>query len=140
MVFIGHYEHAIDEKNRLAIPAKYRSQWDPERDGRGFVIVPGRPQGSLWLYTERTFEQMASASLSKLNPDARDLEFEQRYFPLVQSAELDTQGRILIPEKMRRKARLGREVVICGVRDHLEIRPREEFEKILDLCWDNFGQ
>ena len=64
MVFIGHYEHAIDEKNRLAIPAKYRSQWDPERDGRGFVIVPGRPQGSLWLYTERSFEQMASASLS----------------------------------------------------------------------------
>lgn len=140
MVFIGHYEHAIDEKNRLAIPSKFRNQWDPERDGRGFVIVPGRPAGSLWLYTERCFDEMANASRSALNPDARDLEFEQRYFPLAQSAELDTQGRILIPEKMLRKARLAREVVICGVRDHLEIRPREEFEKLLDDCWDKFGE
>ncbi len=140
MVFIGSYEHSIDEKNRLAIPAKFRSQWDPERDGGGFVIVPGRPAGTLWLYTDRHFDQIAARSESGLNPDARDLAFDQRYFPLAQSAELDSQGRILIPEKMLRKANLGREVVICGVRDHLEIRPRADFERMVDQCWDSFGQ
>ncbi len=137
VVFIGYFEHAIDAKNRLSIPSKFRSRLDPERDGTGFVIVPGRASNQLWLYTERHFEELAARADSALIPDDDQLKFEQVFFPLAEFLDLDSQGRILLPDKMLRWADLGREVVICGVRDHLEIRRRdEEFEKEFDKYWE----
>ena len=43
MIFTGYYEHTIDAKHRLAIPAKFRSRLDPQRDGTALVMVPGQP-------------------------------------------------------------------------------------------------
>lgn len=140
MVFTGFYEHAIDPKNRLAIPAKHRSQIDPKRDGNGLYLVPGQPPDRLWLYTVRHFEQLAARADSALIPDDNQLRFEQVFFPLAEHVECDSQGRILIPERMLRQARLGREVVICGVRDHLEIRRRDDFEKELDGAWQQYRE
>lgn len=140
MVFAGYFEHAIDAKNRLAIPAKIRGRLDPERDGKGFVIVPGQPADRLWLYTERRFEDLAAQADSALIPDDDQLRFEQVFFPLAEYLDLDNQGRILVPERMRKRARLDREVVICGVRDHLEIRRRDEFEKEIDESWEQYRE
>jgi MraZ protein len=135
MIFIGSSQHAIDAKNRLAIPSKFRARLDPERDGKGFVIVRGQPPDRLWLYPERYFEDLASRARSGLIPDSDHMRFDQLYFPAAEPAELDSQGRILIPERMIRRAGLGREVVICGVRDHLEIRRPEDSEKELEEGW-----
>lgn len=140
MIFTGYFEHAIDAKNRLAIPSKFRARLDRERDGSGFVIVPGQPADRLWLYTERHFERLAERADSDLIPDDAQLKYEQVFFPLAEFLELDTQGRILIPEKMLRRANLGREVVICGVRDHLEIRRADEFEREIDLAWERYRE
>ncbi|HVP10564.1 MAG TPA: hypothetical protein VMV94_05160 [Phycisphaerae bacterium] len=129
MIFIGSSQHSVDAKNRLAIPAKFRSRIDPERDGNGFVVICGQPSDRLWLYPERYFEALASRARSRLIPDGDQLRFDQLYFPSAEPAELDSQGRILIPERMLHAAGLGREVVICGVRDHLEIRRPEDWEK-----------
>ncbi|MFH1417865.1 MAG: hypothetical protein ABII12_06225 [Planctomycetota bacterium] len=136
MIFAGYFEHAIDAKNRLAIPAKFRSKMDPDEDGTGFVIVPGQPGDRLWLYPEKHFERLAGQAESALIPDDDQLRFDQVFFPLAESLELDSQGRVLLPERMLRRVRLGKEVVICGVRDHLEIRRREDFEKELGEAWD----
>ena len=135
IVFSGNYAHAIDAKNRLAIPAKHRSRMDPERDGKCLVVVPGQPADRLWLYTERHFEQLAARADSTLIPDDDQLRFDQAYFPLAEYLEIDAQGRILVPEWMVKRANLGHDVVICGVRDHLELRRRDTFEKELDLNW-----
>jgi MraZ protein len=125
MYFIGTSEHSIDAKNRLAIPSKFRARMDPDLDGKDFVIVRGRPPDRLWLYPERYFEALVSGARSALIPDGDQMQFDQLYFPAAELAELDGQGRILIPDRMLRRAGLGREVLICGVRDHLEIRRRE---------------
>lgn len=135
VVFSGNFAHAIDTKNRLAIPAKHRSKIDPERDGQCLVIVPGTPADRLWLYTERKFEELAARGDTGLIPDEDQLEFDQAYFPLAEYLEIDSQGRILVPEWMLAKAGLGRDIVICGVRDHLELRRRDVFEKEKELNW-----
>lgn len=140
MIFTGHYEHTIDSKHRLAIPRKYRSRLDPERDGAGFVIVPGRPPTSLWLYTERAFEELASYAKSTLIPDEDQLYFDKVFFPLAEYLDVDSQGRVLLPEKMLGRAGLGKEVVVCGVRDHIEIRPRDEFEKDMEVALNQFNE
>ena len=131
MVFTGYSQHAVDSKNRLAIPAKFRAKVDPKSDGRGWVIVHGQPPDRLWLYPDRYFEQLATQAVSALIPDQDLLRFDQMFFPAAESQELDGQGRIVIPERMLRLAGLRREVVICGVRDHLEIRRPEGFEEEL---------
>jgi MraZ protein len=140
MVFTGFYEHQIDPKNRLAIPAKHRSQIDPERDGAGFYLVPGQPADSLWLYTPCRFEQLVDRADSSLIPDDDQLRFDQVFFTLAEHVECDTQGRILLPERMLRQAGIGREVVICGVRDHLEIRRRDDFDKELQRNWQQYRE
>ena len=141
MVFTGYYEHSIDEKNRLAIPAKFRGRMDRERDGAGFFIAPGQPESTLWLYTERQFEEIATDQRkSSFTPREEILRWEQLFFTLAEYIEPDTQGRIVIPPRMLARAGLGREVVICGVRDHLEIRRKDEFEKGLDESWTKYHE
>lgn len=129
MIFTGEYEHGIDGKNRLAIPAKWRSRLVPERDGAGFYVVPGTPPTTLWIYTERHFEALAEQFESELIQDEDVLRFQQSYFPRADLVELDTQGRVLLSEKMLKSAGLGRDVIVCGVRDHIEIRSPQEHEK-----------
>ncbi|HPF40771.1 MAG TPA: hypothetical protein P5081_18290 [Phycisphaerae bacterium] len=140
MIFTGHYEHTIDSKNRLAIPRKYRSRLDPERDGAGFVITPGRPSTTLWMYTERAFEELASHAKSTLIPDEDQLYFDKVFFPLAEYLDLDAQGRVLLPDKMLERAGLGKEVMVCGVRDHIEIRPRGEFEEDMEAALKQFSE
>jgi MraZ protein len=140
MVFTGYYEHSIDDKNRLAIPAKFRSRWNDDRDGTGWVIVPGRPAGTLWLYPERHFERLVGQGDSELIPNADQLGFDQTFFPLAEHVELDKQGRILIPERMLQRSGLEREVIICGVRDHLEVRRRDDFEKTIAESWNHYSE
>lgn len=140
MIFTGYYEHTIDSKNRLAIPSKFRSRMDPEADGTAFVMVPGQPSSTLWLYTERHFDALAGRADSELIPDDDQLRFEQMYYMLAERLELDTQGRILVPERMLKRSGLVRDVVICGVRDHVEIRPREGFEDEVDAAWSRYRE
>lgn len=113
---------------------------DPERDGKAFFMVPGQPSNTLWLYTEGHFEALAARADSALIPNDDQLQFEQVFFTLAEFLEVDSQGRILVPERMLARAGLGREVVICGVRDHLEIRPRADFEKQIDEAWQQYRE
>jgi MraZ protein len=140
MVFTGYYEHTIDEKNRLAIPAKFRGRMDRDRDGAGFFLAPGQPKTTLWLYTERQFERIAEQATSTFTPEEDELRWQQMFYTLAEHLEPDAQGRIVIPPRMLACTGLGREVVICGVRDHLEIYRRDEFERDLKEKWANYHE
>ncbi len=140
MIFTGYYEHSIDAKNRLAIPSKIRGQLNPRRDGKALVLVPGQPPNTLWLYTQNHFEELAGQVDSALIPDDNRLPWEQIFFSFAEYLEPDAQGRILLPERMTARAGLERDVVICGVRDHLEIWPRRAFEEIITKGWQNYRE
>ncbi|MBO0778929.1 MAG: division/cell wall cluster transcriptional repressor MraZ [Ktedonobacteraceae bacterium] len=120
-MFLGEYEHTIDAKSRLAIPARFRSQMD-----RGAVISKG--QGAcLSVYTiERWEERSNELVASKSGEELRD--FERRIYPSASEVELDGQGRIVIPAKLRAYARLGNDVTIAGVRDHFEVWDRATWQ------------
>ena len=129
MLFTGEYEHTIDAKHRMAIPSEIRSRLDPEVDGEAFYLVPG-PEGALWLWPERTFERMAGVMEQSLLPAEEVLEFEELMFPQASRLDLDKTGRVRLPERMIRLAELGQQVMILGVRDHLEIRDPEKWAAI----------
>jgi MraZ protein len=116
-MFLGEYEHTIDTKGRMAVPARFRSQID-----RGAVISKGMGT-CLSVYTrERWDEKSAELAAGKTSDELRD--FERRIYPSASEMELDAQGRMSIPAKLRAYASLESEVTVAGVRDHFEIWDR----------------
>jgi len=116
-MFLGEYEHTIDAKGRLAVPAKFRAQMD-----KGAVISKGMGT-CLSVYTMQGWEEKSAGLASgKSSDELRD--FERRIYPSASEVELDGQGRIVIPAKLRAYAGLGNEVTVAGVRDHFEIWDR----------------
>jgi MraZ protein len=120
-MFLGEYEHAIDAKGRMAVPAKFRTQMD-----RGAVISKGMGT-CLSIYTMERWEQKSDELIAgKSSDELRD--FERRIYPSASELELDAQGRIIIPAKLRTYANLGAEVTIAGVRDHFEVWDRTAWQ------------
>ena len=116
-MFLGEHEHTIDAKGRLAVPAKFRAQMD-----KGAVISKGMGV-CLSVYSMERWEAKSTELASgKTSDELRD--FERRIYPSASEVELDGQGRIVIPAKLRGYAGLGNEVTVAGVRDHFEIWDR----------------
>ncbi|MCP4759555.1 MAG: hypothetical protein GY894_03735 [Planctomycetes bacterium] len=131
MLFTGEYEHTIDAKYRLAIPAEIRAGLDAAKHGTAFYVAPGTTD-TLWLWPERLFERMAQASEASLLPDEDLLEFEELLYSQASRVEIDKSGRIRLPERLVRQASLGSSVVLLGVKDHLELRDPERWARQRD--------
>jgi MraZ protein len=120
-MFLGEYEHTIDAKGRIAVPAKFRAQMDS-----GAVVSKGMGT-CLSVYTmQRWREKSDELASGKTSDELRD--FERRIYPSASEIELDAQGRMIIPAKLRGYAGLGNEATVAGVRDHFEIWDREAWQ------------
>lgn len=128
MLFTGEFLHTIDSKQRLAIPAEVRSRLEREKLPPTFYVVPG-PNGSLWLWPEKTFETMAADLEQSLVPGEDELAFAEATFPLARLVEIDSAGRVRVPEELLADAGLGSSVMIIGMRDHLELRDPESWQR-----------
>ena len=120
-MFMSEYNHTIDAKGRLIIPAKFR-----EVLGQEFVISKGM-DGCLFVYDNEAwsaFEQKLMA-LPLTNKDAR--KFTRFFLAGAAQVELDKQGRILIPAKLREFAGLDKDVVLVGVGGRVEIWSQEKW-------------
>ena len=125
-MLVGEYEHTIDDKNRLTLPAKFRQALSG-----GLVITRGM-DGCLAVYARSEWERVAHSiqSVDDLDPDARKL---RRFFFASASEDApDRQGRISIPLRLAESAGLGRDVVVAGVMDHLEIWNRAAWRANID--------
>jgi len=115
-MFFGEHEHTIDDKNRLTLPAKFRDAL-----AGGVVLTRGLDE-CLDVFARADWDTLVAERLAPLDPfskEARDL--KRYFFAAASDAELDKQGRVLVPPALVTYAGLGREAVVAGVRDHLEI-------------------
>ena len=120
-MFLGEYEHTIDAKARLAVPAKFRAQIK-----HGAVLSKGMGT-CLSVYTIELWERKSNELVSGMSSEElRD--FELRIYPSASEVELDAQGRMVIPAKLRVYAKLENEVTVAGVRDHFEIWDRATWQ------------
>ena len=127
-MFLGEFEHAIDDKGRLTIPAKFRNELES-----GVVITRGL-DGCLWAYPRLEWEILAE-KISKMpttNPAARN--FARFMFSSAFDSIPDRQGRVLIPQNLRTYGQIQSETVVIGVMNRLEIwnptRWTEVFAKV----------
>jgi MraZ protein len=123
-MFLGRYNHTLDVKGRLAIPARYR-----EALAEGLVLTRGIDR-CLALYPLAAWRPLAEkvSALPLSDPDARA--FRRLVFAEAADLALDTQGRILVPPELRRYAGLERDAVIIGVDTALEIWSPERWQAV----------
>ena len=136
LMLTGEYEHTLDEKGRLFISNKLRGRVDVAEHGNCFYLVMGADR-ILCLYPEKYFQQIALADAPGMVAPDEAIAFERLSFALTSRVELDRQGRLLISEKIRRRANLNNSLTLVGVRDHVEIWNTDDWEKYLK---DNFTQ
>ena len=118
-MLLGEFDHTLDDKNRLTLPARFR-----HRFGDGIVVTRGM-DGCLFAYTPDDWGTLVEGRLSSLDPLSKEGRRMQRFFYAgAVEAELDKQGRVGIPAALLDHAKLGRDVVVAGVHDHLEIWDR----------------
>lgn len=120
MFFFGQYEHTIDAKQRLAIPADLRDVLDESTHGTAFIAGPGL-NGQLWLWPERTFAAYAESLPTDPLGDEDLLAYEQWLFSQSQRCPIDSAGRVRIPERLLERYELSRNVMVLGVKEHLEV-------------------
>jgi MraZ protein len=125
-MLLGEYEHTIDDKNRLTLPARFRSAF-----AEGVVVTRGLDE-CLYAYTPSAWARLVEQRLAPLNPFSKEGRQMQRFFYAgAVEAELDRQGRVTIPPALMSRARLARDVVVAGVNDHLEIWDRAAWRREL---------
>ncbi|RKY24171.1 MAG: hypothetical protein DRP62_04325 [Planctomycetota bacterium] len=136
LLLTGEYEHTIDSKSRVLISNKLRNQIDADEHGSNFYLVLGS-NGILCLYPEKYFEQIALAAAPNATAPDETVAFERISFALASKVELDNQGRLLLNEKLRKRAGLKEHVTLIGVRDHIELWNSNNWEQYLA---DNMAQ
>ena len=121
VMFYGEYEHTVDEKNRLTLPARFRHAL------AGGVVLARGIERNIDVYPRESWDANVAriANLDSLTREAREM---KRYvFAGAGVAELDRQGRVLVPPHLAEHAGLGKDVVVAGVHDHIEIWDRAQW-------------
>jgi MraZ protein len=113
-MLLGEHDHALDDKNRLTLPAKLRDEL-----GGGVVVTVGM-DGCLAAYAVDEWARLAER-IRGLDPLSREGRMMQRhFFAQAVRADLDKQGRMVLPSRLLESAGISREVTVAGVYDHLE--------------------
>jgi MraZ protein len=122
VAFRGHFEYALDAKNRLNVPAKIRAAFSG-----GVVLAQGlEPCVTIWVPDE--FERWTQSFLANLNPLSPERRKLTRYFAGTSfDAELDSAGRVTLNPALIEHAGIDREVMIVGNLDHLEVWDRRRW-------------
>ncbi len=141
MTFRGTFEHALDAKHRMTVPAKYRAAL-----AGGVVLAaspettPGSPR-SVAIWTPEAHEAYTTAALAKLNPlspQAREL--KRVLFGSSFETELDSANRVMIPAPLMQYAGLDKEVVITGSGECLEVWDRSEYAAYQEAALARFPE
>ena len=130
LLLTGEYQHIVDSKSRVLISNKLRGQIDTDEHGSNFYLVLGA-NGILCLYPEKYFEQIVLAVAPESTAPDEAVAFERISFALASKVELDNQGRLLLNERLRKRAGLKEQITLVGVRDHIELWNSENWEQYL---------
>lgn len=122
-MFIGEYNHNLDDKGRLAIPAKFRALLK-----RGGVVTKGL-DNCLFLYTKDQWQKIAQKISALPISQAKARSFSRHLLAGAMDVEFDNQGRITLPEYLRDFASLKRSIIVAGLYNHLEIWNKEDWDK-----------
>jgi len=114
-MFLGEYAHTIDDKGRLTLPAKYRTDL-----ASGVVVTRGLDK-CLFVFPMEEWKKLSEKVSALPLTDMQAREFRRLLFSGATDADLDKQGRVLLPQYLREYAELNGNVIVAGLNTHMEI-------------------
>lgn len=141
MAFRGHFEHSLDAKNRLSIPARFRTPF-----AAGIVLAKD-PETCVAIWTPDTHEAIIERALAGYNPMGSQYRKLSRFYQGNSfEVELDANGRVTLPSTLLTHAGIEKEVVVVGVGDHLEVwdkgrwvREQDALDAEIEEVTENLG-
>jgi MraZ protein len=127
MLLTGTHPRTLDDKKRLALPRRIRELLG----NPGLLFLTPGPDQCLWVYTQEALERLAEKLDQAPAADAEARVFRRLYFAQTEAVDVDRTGRILIPDRVAQFAGLEHEVVLIGVRDHLELWDARRWQQYL---------
>jgi MraZ protein len=156
--FFGTYERSPDDKGRLLIPSQFRSviladkrvprledqsaEVDDEDDGkksgtegaRLFVTLGARPR-TLSLYTAKRWHALLARLEPVFEADDEGKQFELQFLSTAVEVDMDKQGRLILPDRLRRKAKLEKDLVLVGQKHRIDLWKKADYEQSLGIDW-----
>lgn len=125
MAFRGHFDHSLDAKNRLSIPARFRTAFS------GGVVLAKDPEPCVAIWPPERHEAIIERALGGLNPMGAQYRKLSRFYQGNSfDLELDAAGRVTFPPPLLTHAAIRKDVVVVGVGDHLEVWGRERWDAV----------
>lgn len=131
-MFRGNHPTRVDEKGRLKLPADFRGQLEggPEAKQIFYITSKDGKRAELWPIKAWEAVETKLAAIPNMNPAKKKFLDVTNYYG--QTVEMDTQGRLLLPQLLRESAKVTAEVVVFGVQTYLEVVNHEMFKAELD--------
>lgn len=123
---VGTHSYQLDAKGRLSLPTKFRDAF-----GEGGYMTLGQ-DGCLFAFPREEWELRSRQVEAHPLTDAHARAYARMFFGNAEHVDLDSQGRMVVPQRLRASAGIGREAVVLGVRDRMEIWDR--------AMWDRYEQ
>ena len=123
-MFLGEYSHALDAKGRVVMPSRFRKELKA-----GCVVTKGQER-CLYVFPMDRWEEEAGRVLTLPRTDRRARNYSRSFFASATDQRLDSQGRVQLPEALRRYAGLEKDLAVVGVADHIEIWATEAWESV----------
>jgi MraZ protein len=132
-MFYGAHEHTVDDKNRVTLPRKFRDAF-----GDSIVLAKGIDR-NIDVYPRGSWDasMLRIAELDSLTREAREM--KRHFFAGAATAEVDKQGRVVIPSDLAAHAGIGKDVVVAGVHDHVEIWDRAHWAEHVSTIEGSVG-
>lgn len=122
-MFLGEHSHSIDQKGRVSVPAKFR-----RRLAKGIVVTRGLDH-CLWLYPKNEWEIIARKLAELPITQKKSRAFARLMLAGAWDTEVDTQGRVILPEYLRNYAGLKKHVTIAGLFNRLEVWDEDTWQE-----------
>jgi MraZ protein len=122
---LGEHRYALDPKGRISLPGKFREAFD-----EGLFLALGH-DGCLEAYPREGWEHRRAEVESFSTTDPKGRAYRRVFMANAERADLDGQGRVVIPQKLRQKASLSKDVVVTGAGDHLELWSVDAYDRYM---------
>jgi MraZ protein len=124
-MFIGEFEYRVDEKGRVPVPPKFRTD---ELKSEGMVLCPGADK-CVVIYPIAVWSKLAESRASGPLVNSKERKLNRALFATAFNVEMDAQGRISLPSQLRQYANLGEQVVMIGVNTYMELWNAEQWQQ-----------
>ena len=121
-MFIGEYSHSLDDKGRIAVPAKFRAGLKT-----GAVVTRGL-DNCLWLYPAAEWKKMADKLATLPISQAKSRAFSRLMLAGAMQVEIDKQGRVVLPDYLKKFAGLKKKAIVAGLYNRIEIWDQTAWE------------